>query len=126
MTLVSRPCVGRKVDFVAAISENSEVVVSPRDRALPGPALAAIEGVPAFVLLVEAQTAAPRPTNQGHRMAANWITDRPIVRRRPTPVAEAPRLELPLHRPTFERAKPREEAKPPQAERGIAVVDFYI
>lgn len=60
-------------------------------------------------------------------MPANWITERPIPRRRvPRPV-EAPRLELPLHEPSFERAKPHPEAEPSdRAERGTVVVDFYI
>lgn len=61
-------------------------------------------------------------------MPANWITERPTrPRQMPRPV-EAPRLELPLHQPAFERAQPLPEAE--QAgkprERGSVVVDFYI
>lgn len=59
-------------------------------------------------------------------MPANWITERPSVRRMP-PV-EAPRLELPVPQPAFERVRPSasepEHAK--QGERGAVVVDFYI
>lgn len=60
-------------------------------------------------------------------MPANWITERPTHRHRvPRPV-EAPRLELPLHEPAFERAKPSPEVESgEQARRGAVVVDFYI
>jgi len=58
-------------------------------------------------------------------MTASWIIDRPRIHRRPPPV-ERPRLELPLHQPAFERARPRQEAEPDQTKRGAAVVDFYI
>ena len=60
-------------------------------------------------------------------MPANWITERPTHRRREPRPVEAPRLELPLHRPAFERAKPRDgEHAPDQPERGAVVVDFYV
>ncbi|MEX1365709.1 MAG: hypothetical protein AB1Z98_21455 [Nannocystaceae bacterium] len=40
---------------------------------------------------------------------------------------EQPRLELPLHRPAFEEAEPRQEAEASDVpERGLAIVDFYI
>ncbi|MCA9704836.1 MAG: hypothetical protein KDK70_03170 [Myxococcales bacterium] len=59
-------------------------------------------------------------------MPASWITERPTAPR-PAPRPDSrPRLELPLHRPAFERALPRREAEAEQAERGAAVVDFYI
>jgi hypothetical protein len=61
-------------------------------------------------------------------MPANWITERPTTQRRiPRPI-EAPRLELPVPQPVFERAQPpspsTEQAEP--AKRGAVVVDFYI
>ncbi len=58
-------------------------------------------------------------------MPATWIIERPSLRRRPPP-AERPRLELPLHQPAFEHARPQREPEPEQAKRGAAVVDFYI
>ncbi|MEM9463714.1 MAG: hypothetical protein AAGF11_56775 [Myxococcota bacterium] len=62
-------------------------------------------------------------------MPASWITDRPTPSRRAPRPAERPRLELPLHQPAFERARPQHDAErdPSEgAERGAAVVDFYI
>jgi len=64
-------------------------------------------------------------------MAANWITDRPPdVRRRPSPPAEAPRLELPLYRPRFEPPPEpdsgAEDEVRSEPDRGLAMVDFYI
>lgn len=61
-------------------------------------------------------------------MPANWITDRPSVRRRAPQPAEAPRLQLPLHQPMEEHARPSREPEPvaDTAKRGTAVVDFYI
>lgn len=60
-------------------------------------------------------------------MPANWIIERPTRRPSPRPVVEQPRLELPLHRPAFEQAQPRQEAEASDdPERGIAIVDFYI
>jgi hypothetical protein len=61
-------------------------------------------------------------------MPANWIIERPTSQRRmPRPV-EAPRLELPVHQPVFERAKPSPDSEPAgkPAERGTVIVDFYI
>lgn len=60
-------------------------------------------------------------------MPANWITDRPSVRRRPPAREEAPRLQLPLHRPlpVKEQAQQRSKAEP-ETKRGAVVVDFYI
>jgi hypothetical protein len=61
-------------------------------------------------------------------MAANWITERPSPRRMPR--SEAPRLELPLPQPAFERARPTEglddDPAGTRVERGAVVVDFYI
>ncbi len=60
-------------------------------------------------------------------MPANWITERPSsLRRMPQP--QAPRLELPVPQPAFERVQsPAAEAEQAQpVERGSVVVDFYI
>jgi hypothetical protein len=61
-------------------------------------------------------------------MPANWITERPTTQRR-MPV-EAPRLELPVPRPVFERAQPSPEPSldrvEPAERRGAVLVDFYI
>jgi hypothetical protein len=61
-------------------------------------------------------------------MPANWITERPTSQRPIPRSVEAPRLELPVHQPVFERAKPSPEATPAgePAERGAVLVDFYI
>jgi hypothetical protein len=56
-------------------------------------------------------------------MPANWITERPSSRRMPP--LEAPRLELPVPMPAFERVRPS-ASEPEQAKRGAVVVDFYI
>lgn len=58
-------------------------------------------------------------------MPANWITERPSLRRMPLPL-EQPRLELPVSQPSFERAPAADPAEPEQAKRGSVVVDFYI
>ena len=62
-------------------------------------------------------------------MPANWITERPTTQRRMP--NQAPRLELPVPRPVFERAQPSPEPSPdprlgPAERRGAVVVDFYI
>ena len=60
-------------------------------------------------------------------MPANWISERPTTRRRSPAPEEAQRLQLPLHRPQFENARPRQKAEPAeQTKRGVAVLDFYI
>lgn len=76
---------------------------------------------------IEAEAAAPRPTDRRLFMPAIWITDRP-TRRPPSRPAEAPRLELPLPRPSVEQAKPRQEtpSASEEPERGVAIVDFYL
>lgn len=78
------------------------------------------------VMAIEAQRVASRLSpSRGPRMPANWITERPI-HRMPRPM-EAPRLQLPLHQPAFEQAKPSPEAEHTgKPERGTVVVDFYI
>ena len=58
-------------------------------------------------------------------MPANWITERPSLRRMPRPV-QAPRLELPLPQPAFEPAPAHEQGEREPAKRGSVVVDFYI
>lgn len=61
-------------------------------------------------------------------MPANWITERSSsLRRMPQP--QAPRLELPVPQPAFERVQPSpaaEAERAQQVERGAVVVDFYI
>lgn len=57
-------------------------------------------------------------------MPANWISERPSPRRMPR--SEAPRLELPVPQPAFERAQPGPDSEAKQVERGAVVVDFYI
>lgn len=59
-------------------------------------------------------------------MPATWIIERPTIPRPAPRPAERPRLELPLHQPAFERARPHQPAESEQAERGAAVIDFYI
>ena len=59
-------------------------------------------------------------------MPANWITERPSLRRMPRPV-QAPRLELPLPQPVVEPAPAPEQAERGEpAKRGSVIVDFYI
>lgn len=59
-------------------------------------------------------------------MPANWISDRPSVRRMPRPL-QAPRLELPVPQPVFEPAPSADQGeRGEQAKRGSVVVDFYI
>ncbi len=55
-----------------------------------------------------------------------WISDRLPMRRRKRS-SEAPRLQLPMPRPPVEHAKPSHEPEHAEkAERGAAIVDFYI
>lgn len=59
-------------------------------------------------------------------MPANWITERPSMRRMPRPV-QSPRLELPVPQPAFEPAPAADQGEGgEQAKRGSVVVDFYI
>lgn len=60
-------------------------------------------------------------------MPATWITERPSPRRLPR--SEAPRLELPLPQPAFERAQPTDPEgglEDAAGKRGTVIVDFYI
>jgi hypothetical protein len=119
---------GRKVDIVLGLAENSSVRASALAMTEPPAPADASRAEQGTGRAVEAEGPAFRPSHpRGPRMPANWISERPSPRRMPR--SEAPRLELPVHQPAFERAQPGvsspvEPAQP--VERGAVVVDFYI
>lgn len=133
LTVGSGAGVRRKVDFAAPIPENSRSRADSLAVDSASPELEALAVVDFPRSCFEASALCPRPTPpRGPRMPASWITDRPTPSRRAPRPAERPRLELPLHQPSFERARPQHDAERDpsegegKTERGTAVVDFYI